>query len=193
MGFLEGDVRIINLALIELGHQTITARTETNDQAKTMDLLYDHVRDEEMEKHPWAFAMARSSLSEDTSSPAFEWTNQFVLPADYLRAWKLYNTVVGPNYVIEGNLLLTDEETVYLRYIKRVTDTTKYSNLFVRAFALQLAIKATKRLTSNRATLSDLSAMYAQAIFEAKQTNAILDLDRDDPQNEEDNYSWIKR
>jgi hypothetical protein len=193
MGFLEGDVRIINLALIELGEKTITARSDTTEPGITMNLLYDHVRDEEMEKHPWAFAMARAQLSEDTSSPAFEWTNQFVLPADYLRAWRLYNTVVGPNYVIEGNLLLTDEETCYLRYIKRVTDTTKFSNLFVRALAAQLAMRATARLTSNRTKMADLSVIYDNAIRDAMLTNAILDLDRQPPENEEENYSWVKR
>ena len=158
-----------------------------------MKLLYEEVRDEEVQKHPWAFAMARSTLAEDTSEPDFEWPRQFVLPADCLRPWRMWNTVVTPNYVVEGKRLLTDEEVVYLRYIKRVEVTTEFDVLFVEALYTRLAMKASQRLTSSRAKLSDLAAQYSRAIGEARLSNAILDLDRQDPLNDETNYSWVKR
>jgi hypothetical protein len=193
MAFLDSDVKIINLALTAMGERTITDRSEDTEPAVVMNLIYEQVRDNELQKHPWAFAMARSTLAEDSSSPSFEWTNQYVLPADCLRPWRLYNTVVGPNYVVEGKLLLTDEETVYLRYIKRVETTTDFDVMFVTCLYLQLAIVAVQRLTSNRSKLSDLVTLYNQALLDAQVSNAILDLDRDEPQNEEENYSWVKR
>ena len=49
------------------------------------------------------------------------------------------NTVYS--YELEGTTLLSDEDSCSLRYIKQVTDVTKFSPLFLEVFVLQLALK----------------------------------------------------
>jgi len=45
------------------------------------------------------------------------------------------------SYSLEGDRLLTNEGEVNLRYIKRVTDPTKFDPLFVEVLILKLALK----------------------------------------------------
>lgn len=53
------------------------------------------------------------------------------------------------NYDLEGDLLLTDETTMEIRYIKKITDATKFDPLFVQLFVLQLELKLIMPLTQD--------------------------------------------
>jgi hypothetical protein len=44
-------------------------------------------------------------------------------------------------FAIEGDRILTNETAIKLRYIKRVTDPTKFDELFIEVFILKLALK----------------------------------------------------
>ena len=100
-----------------------------------------------LESHYWPFAAARASLSEDTVAPAFEYSNQFILPTNflYLRTIFADNYTIDRNsrnrHAIEGDRLLTDNSTVQIRYTKKVTDPTKFNPLFIEVFVLKLAMK----------------------------------------------------
>lgn len=193
MGFLDGDVNIANLALTRLGEKSITSFDETSEAAVTMKLLYEKVRDEEVQSHPWVFAKARSTLARATSTPDFEWLYQYILPSNYLQAKRLYNPVVDGTFVIEGNKLLTNEETVFLEYVQRVTDTTLFDPYFVKGFYLQLAMAATPRLTALRGHKSDLFEEYTQVILRAKRLNAIVDNPPEDPKNDINTFEWVNQ
>ena len=45
------------------------------------------------------------------------------------------------SYALEGQRLLTNESSIQIRYIKKVTDPTKFDPLFVQVFVLQLDLK----------------------------------------------------
>jgi hypothetical protein len=51
-------------------------------------------------------------------------------------------------YSMEGTQLLSDESTMYIRYIKRVTDVPTFDPLFVEVLVLQLALKMVMPLTT---------------------------------------------
>ena len=67
------DVDICNLALIQLGQTTITALTDDNENARRCNTLYEPVRDELMEKHPWNFAIERDTLVDVTKPDTDAW------------------------------------------------------------------------------------------------------------------------
>jgi hypothetical protein len=96
--------------------------------------------------HWWRFARSRVELSQNTTDPDFEWAYAYDLPNDFLRMWlKPYedNNTGHDNtrytYSMEGTQLLSDETTMKIRYIKRVTDVPTFDPLFVEVLVLQLA------------------------------------------------------
>ena len=142
--------KICNMALGKLGSTRINDiddSTEDSPQIILCRLHYEQTRDALIRSHFWRFASGRATLSQDTTDPDFEWDNQFILPTDFLRLKSLFsdNGTTTENtrfsYAIEGDRLLTDEGSVDLRYIKKITDTSKFDPLFVEVLILQLALK----------------------------------------------------
>lgn len=141
------ETAICNMALDELGANRIkdTVDDDTSVEAIKCRLHYEPTRDALEQLVPWRFTRGRETLTEDAETPGFEWGKQFVLPADYLATKSVYEGRFSDenirSYSLEGNLLLTNETTVELRYIKKVTDVTKFEPLFLQVFVLQLALK----------------------------------------------------
>lgn len=139
MSLGDSEVSICNRALSKIGSENrISALGEDGRAGEQCELLYSAIRDELLQAHPWNFAMARAALSLDAISPAFEYSNQFIIPADMLRAVELYNE--REPFKIEGDRLLTNAGTANLKYIKRVTNPTVFSPLFCSTFVLKLGM-----------------------------------------------------
>ena len=146
----ESETTICNQALSEFGSTRINDfndNTESSAQAIQCRLHYEPVRDALIRSHYWRFASDRAALSQDTVDPDFEFDNQFILPSDFLRLKSIFgdnSTATGNTritFAIEDDRLLTNESTVQLRYIKKVTNPVKFDPLFVELFVLTLALK----------------------------------------------------
>lgn len=132
------EVDICNAALLKLGDENIISTLgQDGREGESCEILYPQVRDWLLASHPWNFAIGRSLLAADTATPAFEYTKQYYLPSDCLRALKLYDT--DERWKVEGDKLLTDESTPRLIYIKAITNTGQFSPLFTETLALFLA------------------------------------------------------
>ena len=92
------------------------------------------------------------------------------------------NATVGGNtkitFAIEGQRLLTNEDSVDLRYTKKVTDPTEFDPLFVQVFAKQLSLKLTSLAGANpkiRESLKDdLKRLMPQVrTMDRQETNTI--------------------
>jgi hypothetical protein len=76
--------------------------------------------------------------------PAFDWDFQHTPPDDCLRVISLnagggQMEDAGADFQFEKGMILTDEETINLKYIQRITDVTEYPADFVTAFSFLLA------------------------------------------------------
>lgn len=143
---MAGPTEICNQALGKLGAKRINDLGDTSErslEAIQCRLHYEPTRDALLRSHWWRFARARVKLSQDTVSPDFEWDNQFVLPTDFLRFRSIYEedgtTSKSRRHAIEGQRILTNLSAVSLRYIKKVTDPTKFDPLFVKVLVWLLA------------------------------------------------------
>ncbi len=141
---------ICNLALSDVGIKRITNfETDASTQAISCRLHYEPTKDALLRSHYWPFAADRSTLSQDTASPAFEYDNQFILPTNFLYLRSIFAdnfTVEGKSrnrHAIEGKRLLSNNSTAQIRYTKKVTDPTEFDPLFVQVLVLQLALKLT--------------------------------------------------
>ncbi len=158
------ETDIANSALLKLGSRMITSLLDIDsDQARIMNHLYPQVRDAVLRIHPWNCAKERVQLSELADSPEFGYAHQYQLPSDSLRVLTVNeipvtridlsdtaDTVifVGPvRYKIEGRILLTDDTSVKITYIKRVTDPSQYDSLLFDLIATRLAAEAAYAIT----------------------------------------------
>jgi hypothetical protein len=145
------ETSICNMALGRIGAKRINNlddAEETKQEAILCRLHYKQTRDALIRSHWWRFARSRKTLSANTTSPDFEWDNAYDLPNDFMRMWlkPFEDNSIGfhntrRTYSLEGKQLLSDEGTMEIRYIRKVTDVTEFDPLFVEVLVLQLALK----------------------------------------------------
>ena len=166
------DVSICANALRKLGDEGITSLTDTSKRAILCNSLYAETRDAVLRAYPWNFAISRQALSLLSASPAFEYVNQFTLPTSpyCLRALSMYGST-NP-WKIEGRRLLTDDSTVNLVYIARITDTAEFDPLFVQAFQARLSAEMAYAITGNNTLRGEFIAEYEMKLREARALDA---------------------
>ncbi len=138
------NTSICNQALAKLGAKRINnLETDTSVPAIQCRTHYEPTRDALLRSYSWRFARARATLSQDTVTPDFEWSFQYHLPNDFMLMRSIYegrfSSTNFRNYDLEDDLLLTDEDEMKIRYVKKVTDPTKFDPLFVKLFTWLLA------------------------------------------------------
>lgn len=183
--------KICNASLAKLGSKRINNfETDATNEAIHCRTHYEMTRDSLLRSHYWRFASGRATLSQDTTDPAFEWDNQFILPNDFMRLKSVFDGDNTPprntrrSYAIEGQRLLTNESAVQIRYIKKVIDVTEFDPLFVELLVLQLALKLVGPLAGGDPKLQDviqreLSAIMPQIrALDRQETNRIGRADR---------------
>ena len=168
------DTQICNRALQKLGAGRITSLDEASPRAEDCKTLYFDLRDAELRKHPWKFALARATLAPDTATPAFEFSYQFTLPSDFLRMHPAHTYQEETDWTIEGRRLLTnDGDTIQFRYVRIIEDTSLMDPLFREALscmiAHELAEPVTKGLNRKRVLMDE----YGKIIAKAKAVDAI--------------------
>ena len=149
--------KICNLALSDLGANRINDFDDTKETGTEVILCrlhYEPIRDALLRSHYWAFASDRVKLAQDADKdPPFEWDNQFILPNDFLYLKSIYDgTLVRTargSHALEGKRFLTNDSTVEIRYIKKVTDVTEFDPLFVQLLVLELDLKLVMPLTQD--------------------------------------------
>ena len=146
----ESNTSICNMSLARIGAKRINSyedSTDTDLAAIYCRLFYTQTVKSLMRSHLWRFARTRSILSQDTSDPEFQWEYAYLLPSDFLRHILVYDGSDLPegrtyvSYELEGNRLLIDESSVYLKYIKWVESPADWDVLFIETIILQLASK----------------------------------------------------
>ncbi len=138
------ETSICKQALGRIGALTIdNVETDTSPQAIQCRLHYEQTRDSLIRSYPWRFASGRETLTVSVTTPDFEWDFQYPLPDDFMAEKSIYEGRFSAknfrNYDLEGNFLLTNESTMEIRYVKKVTDVSKFEPLFVKDFIFQLA------------------------------------------------------
>lgn len=149
---MSSQVQICNAALIRLGASTITSITENTAEAKLCNNIFTDLADDVMIEGSWTSTIRRASLARTSDTPAFEYTYSFQLPVDpfCLKVLNTNESVPGDvQHVIENDRLLTDNSTVKIRYIARLTDTTDWDPMLRKAFVARLTAELAYSLTGD--------------------------------------------
>lgn len=169
MSTSNSPVSICSNALLKLGAQSISDFTENTDRAKLVANIYPSIRDDLLREHVWKFAIKRMLLAPDADRPAFGYTHAYTLPADFLKAITI-NEHYYPDYTIENGKILTNANSVQLRYVYQNEDVTTYDATFIKL--LTLAIKADIAYSVTQST-SLAEAAKQEFIYELRKAKAI--------------------
>lgn len=182
---------IINRALSKLGEPGISNALTTNTKpARVMIRMWEHICDAMLQAYPWKFALIRTNLSADVATPEYDWDLQYSLPSDYLALFDIKN---NPKYTIEGSsdntlkILTNTAAPLYIRYIRRITNTGQFHPLFNEALAARLAYEGCEEITDSNTKKKDLLIDLNMTITQAYQVDAIAIPAEQFPEDE-----WIK-
>jgi hypothetical protein len=131
-------VSICSNALLMNGAQTINALDDSSDRARQCANLYPTVRDYVLSTHPWNCCIKRVLLSPDTDVPAFDWSAQFTLPADFLRLLATGEDGYEPDHMIESGKILMNQSTLKLRYVWKNTVEDTWTPLLIMAVTMAM-------------------------------------------------------
>jgi len=175
------ETEVVNSALAKIGEDPITSLLENRRAARFAGRQYPLIRDALLRRYRWNFAIGRVTLAPEATAPDTGFTNKFMFPPDALKIIGIFDeNELQQNYTasriphkIEGKFVLTDDDTLPLIYIKRVTDVSQFDALFVEALAWKLAIDLSYPLTTTKKTREDAVIGYKDAIKEATLADAI--------------------
>lgn len=173
-------VEICNSALNSLGASNITALTENAKNARLCNQRYEPIRDAVFRTHYWNCLIKRVQLAADTTTPAYEYDYQYTLPADCLRVMQIggfhdgSSSMLdnGQTFKIEGRKVITDESTVYLTYLAKITDPQQYDTLLVETIAARLAAELAYAITQSNTLAQQLEDVYQKKLKEARFVDA---------------------
>lgn len=184
-------VSICNMALAALGEAAkIASPSDTSTEAKRCRLYYEPARDAVLREHPWNFAQARAQLQQLSETVSFGFDNVFLKPSDCLRIIGIYgedgSEVTDPGtWKDEGGRILSDEDTLYILYTRRVKDPQYFDPLFVEALHLRLAAKVAQATKAPANVRSELWSLYKIALAEAQSVDST-----EGPDEEEFSSAW---
>lgn len=178
---MTSTVDIANYALNSLGASNISSFSENSKPARIINQRFDSVRDSVFRSHPWNCLIRRAELAKEVEKPAFGYKNQFALPTNpyCLRVLEftngsmsypqdsIFNNSGGPVFVIEGRKLLSDEDTVKIKYVARVTDPQEYDANLIDLLASAVAFEISYAITGSNTVKQLMAAEYTDKLKQA--------------------------
>ena len=166
------DVSICSNALRKLGDESITSLTDDSDRARLCNALYTINRDATLRAYPWNFAITRKGLAQLTSTPDFEYSYEYQLPANpyCLRVLEVYES--DDDWKVEGRKILTNQTSCSIIYIAKITDTSQFDSLFVEALTSRLASELAWPIVRSNAARQSFYQEYLLKIQEARAIDA---------------------
>lgn len=165
---------LANDALGQIGAEFITNITDGTTQANLCQRFLDELRDALIRRHRWNFAVTKKVLNQEATGPVAKWAYAYALPSDCLRVLELGDDFGDTPWQVERvndkKCIVTDETTLTITYLARVTDPNKWDVAFYQALATHLASKLASGLLRNVKLATDL---YALAESKARDAEAI--------------------
>jgi hypothetical protein len=167
------ETSICNQALSWIGGSPIESLEDPIQAGRFCKANYPFLRDAVIEARFWSFARVRhvSTVADKPVSPS--WGNQFLhsVPVDWLQVFYVYDDPHADRQIEgwtrEGLTVYADYGTVYMAGVQRITDTGKFSNLFVQCLAARLAADLAMPIAGDRALQRDMWNLYEVKMAEA--------------------------
>jgi len=164
------NVGVANAALRKVGQSPITAFFENSKAARLANERFAELRDELLSRHPWNFALRRTSLAASTTAPEWGFTNAFPLPSDYIRVFKVNGEDEDSGrWKVEDGSIVTDlSGPLEILYVYRVDDANRMTAGFREALACVCASDWAEDLTGDNSVVEDTFAKATRAVAQAR-------------------------
>lgn len=121
------------------------------------------------------FTNTYTSGGEWALAATYGYAYSIALPSDCIRVLRVNDYMLKPEWRIEGQRLLTDEDAVELKYIYDVTDYTTMPIDFYECLALYLAIDVCLPLTQSDERKNQLQQEFQRMLSKARHSDATED------------------
>ena len=162
---------IVNMALELIGHNPITSSdfaTPTTKAGRVCARKYPVCRDMLLKRVNWPFATGRATGLTAGTDPVFGYTYAFELPSDFLRVQTINTS--EDDWVIEGDLLLTNIDDPDLVYTIAEDDPTVFSTEFSWVLVALLASEIAIPITAQISLFEAMTKLYGGRLGEALKT-----------------------
>lgn len=99
-------------------------------------------------------------------APPTPWAYQYILPSDFMRLDSVDPS--DADFEIEGTRLKCDEDSLYVSYVRKVTDVTLFDAMFADVLALKVATRIVMSLLRDKVLYRDLLAELGSALKVAR-------------------------
>ena len=178
-------VSIANLALSNLGEAPIQNLSDDNARARICNSRIDDVIRACLRMHDWNSAMKRIALT-SIGEPLFGFNKTFQLPSDFIKIIEVWPI---SRFRIQGDTLLSNEDTINILYVAEPTDVNTLDVLLGEAIALKLAVEISETLTGKDGLKERMMQKWVMALQEARSANS---KDKT-PEHREDSTFWNAR
>jgi len=167
-------INICSNALLRIGADPINAFTDGNSKneiarGRLCENLWPSTRDSLLRSHPWNCAVKRLKLAPLSAAPAFNYTKQFQLPADWLRTLDINDVPTNDyDFRMEGGKILVNTDTLNLRYIFRNEEPSSWDALLVECAELLMAGAIAYPITKSMSLKQELRAEAARLLKQAR-------------------------
>lgn len=171
------DVEICNSALHKLGATRITSLSDGTKAAILCNDQYDRLRKEVLRAHPWNFSITFASLSATVNTPVWDkYSTEFLVPSDVLRVldtdlpdgaiWEIGNNVDG------NKVIFCNDDSLKIRYIKDITNTTRFDSNFDETLAYRIAVDLAYSLMQSQTLVQNMYQLYQRELANARSFDA---------------------
>lgn len=173
MGQNTSEVSIANQALGWLGLDPIISLDDPSKAAALCKVNFPPLRDVILEATDWTFAQARATLAPTTVIIPWGYTYSFLLPADCLRVAyvtdspDIYEARPLDQWVREGQHILCNAGTIFIRYTRREVDPKVWSEGFSQALAARLASDIAIPATNSKEHMSLMFDLFQKKLSDA--------------------------
>jgi len=175
---LSTKTSICNIALTECGEPSVI--NIDNDQSTRAELCrvnYEVILGSVLSDRQWTFAIERTQLAPLTTVPAFQYSNEFAVPADAARVYWVNNRNEDPRanntfqWERQQNRILCNANVIYIKYLRKNIPEQQFPANFQLAVAKRLAHQICLPLTKNRKLKEDLYNEYLGVLSDAFATD----------------------
>jgi len=171
------STEICNSALNKIGAMRIDNISDNTKAAKLCNDQYDRLRREVLRSHPWNFAITWISLAATVNNPVSDdYDYEFIIPSDVLRVLQTDITddlgwEVGNN--VDGNkVIFCNNSSLKIKYIKDITNTTRFPPDFEEVLAFRMAADMAYSLVQSRAVQDQMFTYYGATLARAMSFDA---------------------
>ncbi len=168
------ETEIMNSALRKLGAERITSGSDNNNRARLVSAAYPNVRDNLLRAHPWRFCTSYQELAVVSPLPddVFDYDYVFQLPSNCLRVVSTNLCKTDPWEEIEGQRIACNISELTVKFIKKITDVTKYDTNFAEVLAYGVAAEIAFALTQSASMTELITKKFEKELATARSYNA---------------------